>query len=86
MTMARCARGFGSCTASAADGTTRGEMTMTRARWSPVVVAALALALLATPAGGAPAPGFTLELFTGQVLRLADLAGRPVILLFWAEW
>jgi peroxiredoxin len=50
------------------------------------VAAVLVLGLLAGLARGAPAPDFTLELFTGKTLRLADLAGRPVILLFWAEW
>jgi hypothetical protein len=33
-----------------------------------------------------PAPAFTLELFNGQTLRLDDLKGTAVILLFWANW
>lgn len=57
-----------------------------RTVWHRAALAALALALLAAPTDAGPAPAFTLELFTGQTLRLADLAGRPVILLFWAEW
>jgi cytochrome c biogenesis protein CcmG/thiol:disulfide interchange protein DsbE len=35
-------------------------------------------------AGGAPA--FELKTFDGQVLRLADLRGKPVIVNFWASW
>jgi cytochrome c biogenesis protein CcmG/thiol:disulfide interchange protein DsbE len=33
-----------------------------------------------------PAPDFTLEMFNGKSLRLADLKGTAVILLFWARW
>jgi cytochrome oxidase Cu insertion factor (SCO1/SenC/PrrC family) len=51
---------------------------------------AFVIALTAMPqaaqAAPAPAPAFALELFNGQTLRLADLKGKPVILLFWAEW
>ncbi len=47
-----------------------------------LVVAAPVAALAAT--GSAPA--FTLELFSGQTLRLADLKGTGVILLFWTQW
>jgi hypothetical protein len=59
------------------------------------VLRALALLLLpamataiAPPAQAAPgpAPAFALELFNGQTLRLADLKGTAVILLFWANW
>jgi cytochrome c biogenesis protein CcmG, thiol:disulfide interchange protein DsbE len=32
------------------------------------------------------APDFTLQLFSGQSLRLADLAGKPVLVNFWASW
>lgn len=39
-------------------------------------------------AGGAPgpAPAFSLELFGGQTLKLADLKGTAVVLLFWTQW
>ena len=32
------------------------------------------------------APGFTLRLFDGGELTLADLAGRPGVINFWASW
>jgi len=32
------------------------------------------------------APAFTLTLLDGKTLRLADLKGSPVVLLFWAPW
>jgi hypothetical protein len=37
-------------------------------------------------AGGKPAPAFSLTLLDGKTLRLADLRGSPVVLLFWAPW
>ena len=48
----------------------------------------LAVALIPVPAVAAQtaAPAFTLELFNGRQLRLADLKGTAVILLFWAQW
>jgi cytochrome c biogenesis protein CcmG/thiol:disulfide interchange protein DsbE len=33
-----------------------------------------------------PAPGFSLTDLQGRTVRLADYAGRPVILNFWASW
>ena len=33
-----------------------------------------------------PAPAFTLDLFSGESLRLADLRGRPVLINYWAAW
>lgn len=49
--------------------------------------AAAALTAQASPATASrPAPDFTLELFNGKSLRLADLRGTAVILLFWARW
>lgn len=49
--------------------------------------AAAALAAQASPgAKPVPAPDFTLELFNGRSLRLADLRGTAVILLFWTRW
>ena len=32
------------------------------------------------------APNFTLELFDGNTLTLADLRGRPAVVNFWASW
>lgn len=32
------------------------------------------------------APDFTLELYSGDSLRLADLRGKPVMVDFWASW
>lgn len=32
------------------------------------------------------APDFTLPLFSGEQLRLADLRGTPVVVNFWASW
>lgn len=48
----------------------------------------LAVTLIAVPAVAAPtaAPAFTLELFNGQTLKLADLKGTAVVLLFWTQW
>ena len=39
-----------------------------------------------TPFIAKPAPSFTLTLFDGSVLRLADLRGKAVFLNFWASW
>ncbi len=33
-----------------------------------------------------PAPDFTLETFDGQVIRLSDYRGMPVVINFWASW
>jgi AhpC/TSA family len=38
------------------------------------------------PLDGQPAPAFTLQTLEGTKLRLADLAGRPAMLYFWATW
>ncbi|MGQ0550410.1 MAG: hypothetical protein ACT4PY_12170 [Armatimonadota bacterium] len=48
----------------------------------------LAVALIAVPAPAAPtaAPAFKLELFGGRTLKLADLKGTAVVLLFWTQW
>lgn len=62
---------------------------MSRQVWRALVLAALAAVLIVAPAAQAastPAPAFTLELFNGQTLRLADLRGTALILLFWANW
>lgn len=51
----------------------------------------LLMATLMIPTGFAqsapsPAPAFSLDLFSGKTLSLADLKGTAVILLFWAQW
>jgi peroxiredoxin len=35
---------------------------------------------------GVPAPEFTLRTVDGEVVRLADLEGKPTLLYFWAPW
>ncbi|GEM_PF-331053 len=68
---------------------------ITRVKRPPVVIArvlAMAIAAAATvsvppvQAARRPAPPFTLTLLDGKTLRLADLKGSSVILLFWAPW
>ncbi|MDR7418257.1 MAG: hypothetical protein QN178_05040 [Armatimonadota bacterium] len=59
---------------------------MTRAIAAMLVVAVLSVAPAAVVAAPNLAPAFTLELFSGKTLTLADLKGKAVILLFWAEW
>ena len=39
-----------------------------------------------SPLIGKPAPPFALEDLDGNVVRLADLRGTPVLLNFWATW
>ena len=43
-------------------------------------------ALRNVPITARPAPDFTLPLFDGTTLRLANLRGRPVLVDFWASW
>jgi cytochrome oxidase Cu insertion factor (SCO1/SenC/PrrC family) len=50
------------------------------------VVAVMLVMLPAMQAAPRPAPAFSLELFNGQTLTLADLKGKAVLLLFWAPW
>ena len=53
----------------------------------PVLLAVLLASLLPGQARGAVAPAFTLQLLDGKTtLRLADMKGSPIILLFWAPW
>jgi hypothetical protein len=66
-------------------------MAMVRSRIFCAAVAAVAVAALAAfpgrgQAAPQPAPSFALPLFDGKTLRLDDLRGSPVILLFWAPW
>jgi hypothetical protein len=60
---------------------------LARIRMVACVLAGLMLAagpaILAAPG---PAPAFSLDLFNGKTLRLADLKGTAAVLLFWAEW
>jgi peroxiredoxin len=52
-----------------------------------VLLAVLLASLLPGQARGAVAPAFTLQLLDGKTtLRLADMKGSPIILLFWAPW
>ena len=53
---------------------------------SVALLIGIILAPVALGAPGGPAPPFTLELFTGKTLTLADLKGAAVILLFWTQW
>ena len=46
----------------------------------------VAVAVLPARAAQGPAPAFTLDLFNGRTLRLADLKVTAVILLFWTQW
>lgn len=40
----------------------------------------------AAPKVGAPAPDFELERLSGELLRLEELRGQPVLVNFWATW
>jgi hypothetical protein len=53
----------------------------------PVLFVMLFAGVLPEQARGAVAPAFTLPLLDGKtILRLADMKGSPIILLFWAPW
>jgi hypothetical protein len=54
-----------------------------------IVILLASVVVAPAVAQGAPAvqaPAFTLELFNGASLKLADLRGKAVVVLFWAEW
>lgn len=54
-----------------------------------VVLVLLAVSLIGLSSGQvrrAQAPAFTLALLDGTTLRLADMKGSPIVLLFWAPW
>jgi hypothetical protein len=53
---------------------------------SVLLVTILIVAPVVAHAAPRPAPAFTLDLFNGKTLSLADLKGTGVILLFWAQW
>jgi peroxiredoxin Q/BCP len=50
-----------------------------------IAVPALASLLLAAPGPGDPAPGFELQSTSGELVRLADLKGRTVVLAFFPK-
>jgi peroxiredoxin len=54
--------------------------------WGRVPAQRATTALPPAPAVGHPAPDFTLPALAGGDLALADLAGQPVVLNFWASW
>jgi cytochrome oxidase Cu insertion factor (SCO1/SenC/PrrC family) len=51
-----------------------------------VLLAGIALVPLTQAAPSGPAPAFTLDLFNGKKLSLADVKGTAIVLLFWANW
>ena len=62
-------------------------------RWGVdlLVFAVLVLGVMAwqtrhLPGAGTPAPDFALRTLSGEQVRLADLRGKPVVLIFWAPW
>jgi hypothetical protein len=52
----------------------------------PASLAALMRNLEVIPLDGTPATAFALETLDGRRLGLADVAGRPALLYFWATW
>ncbi|MGQ0569656.1 MAG: peroxiredoxin family protein [Armatimonadota bacterium] len=62
------------------------DMSNLRVAVMVLLVAALMIIPAVAQAATAPAPAFTLELFGGKNLSLADLKGTAVVLLFWANW
>jgi cytochrome c biogenesis protein CcmG, thiol:disulfide interchange protein DsbE len=52
----------------------------------PVGTASAAGALPPAPAVGHPAPDFALTTAAGEMFKLSDLRGTPVVLNFWATW
>ncbi|MBN1218161.1 MAG: redoxin domain-containing protein [Anaerolineae bacterium] len=38
------------------------------------------------PVAGHPAPDFELKSLNGEIVRLSDFAGKPVLISFWATW
>jgi len=45
-----------------------------------------AVRLEPAPIAGHPAPDFELKNLDGQIIRLADFKGKPVLVNFWATW
>lgn len=63
-------------------------MRMSSVRLAASILLMVTLVVASGVAQGAPspAPAFSLDLFSGKTLSLADLKGTAVILLFWAQW
>jgi len=63
-------------------------MRMSPSRLAATILLMVTLIVAPGVAQGAPspAPAFSLNLFSGKTLSLADLKGAAVILLFWAQW
>lgn len=53
---------------------------------TPASPAGTATALKVAPRVGSLAPDFTVEMLSGESLRLSDLRGKAVLLNFWATW
>lgn len=51
-----------------------------------VLTAVMAWQTRHLPGAGTPAPDFQLRTLTGEQVRLSDLRGKPVVLVFWAPW
>ncbi len=51
-----------------------------------VLLAVMAWQTRHLPGSGTPAPDFNLRTLTGEQVSLADLRGKPVVLVFWAPW
>jgi cytochrome oxidase Cu insertion factor (SCO1/SenC/PrrC family) len=69
---------------------TRSTGPVTSTSGSAMVVAGslddLLMDLQLVPLDGRPAKPFALESLDGRRVALADLAGRPALLYFWATW
>lgn len=50
------------------------------------VMAEQAAGLLPAPIAGHPAPDFALKTLDGEIVRLSDYRGSPVVVNFWATW
>jgi cytochrome c biogenesis protein CcmG, thiol:disulfide interchange protein DsbE len=51
-----------------------------------IVLVATAPALAKAPAVGDKAPNFTVRTLSGQVIKSSELAGKVVVVNFWATW
>ena len=51
-----------------------------------VMPAEHAAALSPAPVAGHPAPDFALKTLDGEIIRLSDYKGSPVVVNFWATW
>jgi cytochrome oxidase Cu insertion factor (SCO1/SenC/PrrC family) len=62
------------------------RVTANRGGETALAVAGLLEELQIIPQNGRRAPSFTLDTLEGARFGLADLAGRPALLYFWATW